>query len=69
MSIDRHLVQIHFFSENKIRFKKAMCHVPGVGDEIRLSDEEFYTVKRIVWCYDEPEQLYGRANVEIERII
>lgn len=27
--------------------------VPRVGDEIRLNEDSYYRVVRVIWCYDE----------------
>ena len=61
-------VTIQFWLENKRHAQRAVFHVPRVNDEIRLADNKFYTIKRVVWIYDEEDHVHSRANVEIEKI-
>lgn len=61
-------VQLHFIVNNYLRFKKIVCHVPRVGDEVRFENDTFYIVTKVVWVYDEPEQPWGRANVGLEPV-
>ena len=50
-------VYIHLFDDSvrgaEFIATKRYGNCPRVGDEIRLSGDRFYTVKRIVWCFDE----------------
>jgi hypothetical protein len=62
-------VTIHFILKNKLHAQKIVYHIPRVGDEIRLLDERFYTVKKIVWVYDEPDHVHSRVNIEIKKAI
>jgi hypothetical protein len=42
-------------------------HAPRVGDELRLNGakgDEFYVVKRLVWCLDEHAHDGQRLNIE-----
>jgi len=61
-------VTIKFFLGNKEYAQRTAFHVPNVGNEIRLRNGEYYSVKRIVWVYDEPEHVHSRVNIEIKQI-
>lgn len=43
-------------------------HLPRVGDEIRKSSDEFYVVKRRVWCLDERHGSGDRVNIELVKV-
>ena len=63
-------VCIHYIFKNKLFKKHWGYHVPRVGDEIRVggeTNEAFYTVKRIVWVYDEPAYPCQRVNIGIAK--
>jgi len=66
-------IYIHFIEEgaDKIHIKNLVCAVPRAGDEVRFGgrgNEQIFTVTRIVWVYDEPDNPYHRVNVGIERV-
>jgi hypothetical protein len=59
---------LHVFSNGKrIRFLRSN-DVPPVGDEIRLSREDFYKVVRAVWCFDEKDENGQRVNIEVKKV-
>ena len=64
-------IQIHFIlddEKSKELTRKLACHVPSVGDEIRLGgagNEKYYSVTRIVWVYDEQENPFDRVNIGV----
>lgn len=61
---------IHFIDINldKIVHRDYLNFVPRVSDEIRLNENKFYLVEKVVWIYDEPEYPYQRANIGISKI-
>lgn len=56
--------RIHFFFLGKKIADRMLLNVPGVGDEVRLSEDAFYVVKRRVWALDE-DKYYERCNIEL----
>ena len=60
-------VLIHFILENKIRMKVSANFVPRLGEEVRMSDNEFYEVGQVVWAMDEPDALYERVNIGLRK--
>jgi hypothetical protein len=61
-------IQIHIVCDNKEIAREWVCHVPRLGDEIRLGgpdDERFYAVERIVWVYDEKDNPFDRVNIGV----
>lgn len=44
-------------------FRRLEEFVPRVGDEIRLDEDTFYTVTKVVWVYDEPDHPHHRVNL------
>lgn len=62
------MVRIHFIDPavSKVFARRALEHVPRVGDELRFGENRFFKVRRVVWCYDESEPNNERANIEIE---
>lgn len=58
-------VNIHFIVKNKLKYTKIVEHVPKKGDEVRFNVDEFYEVVRVVWVYDEPNEPWSRANIEL----
>ena len=65
---DKILIRLLDGDSLKIVTKSIQCFAPRVGDEIRLSREVYYKVKRLIWCYDEPEAVFARLNIEVELI-
>lgn len=59
-----HLINI---VSGKLIAQKTIFYVPRVGDEIRLSEKEFYLVVKVVWCYDE-DSVFSRVNIGIKKI-
>ena len=45
-----------------------LTRVPRVRDEVRLDEDRFFTVTRVVWCLDEPEYKGGRVNLGVEPV-
>lgn len=72
MSKDK--VCIHFIDTeaDKIVAKSTVFHVPRVGDEIRLhggaGKGKFFEVIQVVWVYDEPDSLWARVNIGVEKL-
>ena len=64
----KHQIQVHFFVDNEFLTKRLLYYAPNVGDEVRMSESSFYTVKRLVWCYDEDLSFISRLNIELEGI-
>lgn len=62
-------ITIHFILKNKLYAQRSVFYVPRVGDEIRLLAERFYTVKKIVWVYDEEDHIHSRVNIGIEEAL
>lgn len=64
-------IHIRFIEDGKhqrILSNEFVCHVPRVGDEIRLGGEggeKFYRITRVVWIYDEPECPFERVNIAV----
>lgn len=62
---------IHFIKDDALFLKQYLNHVPSLGDEIRIGDEnneKYYVVTQIVWVYDEPGHPFERVNVGIEPV-
>ena len=63
---------IHWIVGGRRKFlpKNTLPAVPHVGDEVRASDKEFYTVRHVVWCLDEGDSmgLGQRVNIGLEPI-
>ncbi len=65
MSLSRS-IKAHFISEERgVLYKRVIEFAPRVGDELRFAGEVYFTVKRLVWVYDEPEAQFSRLNIEI----
>lgn len=64
------MVYLHIIettSKGQDVISKIKLHaVPRVGDEIRLSDDRFYSVRDVCWCFDEDKE---RANVGVVKIL
>lgn len=45
--------------------RPTICHCPRVGDEIRLSENDYYKVTSVVWVFDEPENEQTRVNIGV----
>lgn len=61
---------IHFIdvkTNRKVAIKDSVG-VPRVSDEVRLQDQVFYEVTKVVWIYDEPSSALQRVNVGVESI-
>jgi hypothetical protein len=59
---------IHYILDDKLAYKLYEYHAPLPGDKIRCGgegNEEFYTVGRRVFIYDEPDNPATRINIEI----
>ncbi len=65
-------IKIHFIDIDKKSSKviaiKTEYYVPVVGNEIRLSENLFYKVEKIVWVYDEPEAGFSRVNIGVSKV-
>lgn len=59
-------VTIHFICDGKKIHQLSLNNVPRIRDEVRIWGDQFFTVKRVVWCYDE-NHFEERANVELEK--
>ena len=63
---------VHFILKNKLMDKRAISHIPSVGDEVRYGiegKEKFYKVIRRVWCVDEIRHDNPvRVNIELKKI-
>ena len=62
-------VAVHFILANELFAQRTVYHVPRAGDEARLFNAKIYTIKRVVWVYDEEDHVHSRVNVEIEEVI
>lgn len=62
------MIYAHVVHERKgILTKLRMQHVPSVGDELRLEENLYVTVTRIIWCLDEHySDGVDRVNVGVE---
>lgn len=63
-------VLIHFTFEGKIA-KILTNHVPRLDDEVRFKvkgEPTFFKVTKVVWVYDEPECLYSRVNIAVDKL-
>jgi len=64
-------IQIHFIDtdSDKMVAKEFVCHVPCVGNEIRVGgegNERYYSVNRVVWVYDEETfSDFDRVNIGV----
>lgn len=63
-------IYIHFINEsdNLIISKELAGAVPRVRDEVRFGgkdNEQIFTVTRVVWVYDEPDNPYQRVNIGV----
>ncbi len=58
-------ILIHFIKGRNRIAVKTEYHVPRKGDEIRLNDNKFYRVKKVVWTYDEYDSPYSRVNIGV----
>jgi len=63
-----HNTYLHIIANDDVLERHYVNHVPRVGDEIRTGDEEFWTVTRVVYVYDEPDSPYDRANILVEPV-
>lgn len=61
-------LRIHFMCGNKRVGDKVSYFAPRVGDEIRLPIDNFYKVERLVWVFDEDDNIYSRLNVAVSKI-
>ena len=61
------MVKIHVFqhASNKIVTKRLVHNVPRIGDEIRIAENTFYKVVTVIWCMDENDATYERANIGV----
>ena len=64
------MIRLHIFVKGARRGGAYVKAVPRVGDEVRLGGaghEEYFVVKRLVWCLDEQRaDGDGRVNMELE---
>ena len=66
--------QIHFIDikANQVIAYKTASICPRIGEEVRLtlngSDETFFKVVQVVWCFDEPNVIGQRVNVGLKKI-
>lgn len=58
---------VHIYHEGELLAKKHMFFAPRVGDELRLNEDTYYKVTRLVWCLDETTS-YGAARLNIDTI-
>lgn len=48
------MIRVHFIVEGGEKFAvRLLDQIPRVGDELRFTRDRFFTVTRVVWCYDE----------------
>lgn len=63
-------VQIHFIHpERGLISRRVMRFVPQIGDEIRLSETDYYRVTCRVWAMDEPVCPFERVNLGIVEVV
>ena len=62
-------VRIHFFVDGDHWASRFLYHVPRVGDEVRFNEDEYFTVKRLVWPMDEEDNRHERCNIEIVKTL
>lgn len=59
-------IKAHFIHDVRgLLYKRQISFAPSVGDELRFAGEQYFTVVRKVWVYDEPEAHFSRINIEI----
>ena len=59
-------VQAHYIHEKTgMLARRAITHVPRVGDEIRFHGERYFKVTLVVWVMDEDECPYERVNIGV----
>lgn len=60
----------HFIDDDtdRVIYVKATVGVPLVGHDIRLSEDDFYQVIAVVWCFDERTYHNQRINVGVKKI-
>lgn len=59
-------INAHFVhAKHGVLYMFTIEFAPRVGDELRFHGNKFFTVKRLVWIYDEPEAHFSRLNIEI----
>lgn len=58
----------HFHANGKLIRGYRGVGVPRVGDEVRMSEEKYFRVTRVVWVYDEPDAVGQRVNIALEPI-
>jgi hypothetical protein len=59
---------VHIIDE-KTGKKLSMRTLPGVpriGDGLRMSDEKYYKVTSVYWCFDEDHSLGFRINIGVK---
>ena len=70
MDMKNMINKIHFINveNDEMVAVKITEAVPRVGDEIRLREDLFYEVIKVVWVYDEEEPVYQRVNIGVKPI-
>ncbi len=62
------MYKVHGYLDGKRVINWRMQHLPRCGDTMRFSDENYGTVKEVVWCIDEDDKEGQRVNLRIESI-
>lgn len=60
-----HIIEI---KSGKHLLRPIMRSVPRVGDELRISDKNYWKVNSVIWCLDEDDSPYTRINLGVEKI-
>ena len=61
------MYKVHGYIDNKRVINRRMQHLPRAGDEVRFSDDKYYTVNQVVWCLDEDDTEGQRVNIGFEK--
>lgn len=62
-------IRAHVIEEKtgKMLANSLLVVCPRAGEEIRISIDGYYTVKRVIWCLDESSSFGQRVNIGVER--
>ena len=64
------MIHLHVLDDQtgNMEWRGFSAYCPRVGEEIRLSESKFVQVKRVIWCFDEPELGHVRANIGVVNV-
>jgi len=63
--------ELHVIDADTVVAKSTRSFVPSIGEELRFGgegSEKYYTVTRVVWCFDEDGLSGQRVNIGVVKV-